>query len=435
MKKQFFANVIPAMFAFAFSGLYAIVDGFFIGQRIGDVGLAAISIAFPLVALIQAVGTGIGMGGAVIIAVSRGKEELEEEHQFFGNTLTLLLVCSAVMTVGLFVICRPLLSFLGAQGDVLQAAVSYTQIIAQGILFQLFATGLTPLIRNFGGAIWAMAAMTVGFVTNIALDYWLVFVCNRGMSGAAWATILGQAVTLILCMGYLFSKCRQISATDYRLRASKVSGIVRVGLSPFGLTISPFLVVILMNKSAVVYGGEPAVAAYAVIGYVVSVVQLLLQGVGDGSQPLISYAIGQGRWEDAKAVRNMAYWFSLVVACLNVAGVLMLSGVIPSFFGASSVAKPIIHKALPAFVVGFVMLAFCRVTTSYFYAIQKNWFAYLLVYGEPVILCGMLLLVFPRIWGLDGVWISIPVTQLLLLLLALVLLYRDRRKTPSQREQ
>lgn len=429
MRKRFFSYVLPAMLAFAFTGLYTIVDGFFVGQNIGDLGLAGINIAFPMVAFIQAIGTGIGMGGAIQISTDKGRGSKDSEDKTFGNTLILLLLSGILMTALMYFLNQPLLVLLGAEGDVLVTASAYLKVIAIGSLFQLCACGFTPLLRNYDQSLLAMYAMIGGFVTNILLDWLFVSILKWGVSGAAWATIIGQIVTVIPCVWFLFKKCQTLSARCFMFTKSITMNIIKIGLSPFGLTMSPYLVMILINKWAVVYGGEVAVATYAVISYVTSIIFLLLQGVSDGSQPLISLCIGTGELDEALQIRKLAYIFSVIIALVTGVGILLLCRQIPIVFGASESVAAMTQQTLPIFVSGFLFVAFCRVTTSYFYAAQKNISAYIMVYGEPLILLLLLAAVLPQIIKLQGVWISAVTAQLLLALIGFVLVYRDRIKS------
>lgn len=428
MAKKFFSYVLPSMLAFAFSGLYSIVDGFFIGRGAGDAGLAAVSLAYPVTALIQAVGTGIGMGGAIQVSIARGRGDRESERRYFGNTLFLLGAAVIGVMALLFLGYRPILSALGAEGQLLESASTYLLILAGGTVFQLLATGFTPLLRNFDASLLAMGAMIAGFLVNIVLDWLFVLVLGYGVPGGAWATVIGQAVTLLPCLVFIMKKAKPLKKEDYRLRGETVRDIVKVGASPFGLSMCPNLVSIFMNRSAMTYGGENAVAAYAVAAYFQSMIQLLLQGVGDGSQPLVSLFLGKGEHQEAKKVRNMAYGFSLLVAFLNLAAVVLLKDSIPAFFGASDASASTASRMLPLFAAGALFSAFCRVTTSYFYSIRENRFSSLLVYGEPALLFLMLSLILPPLFGIQGVWASVPVVQALLFTVSLGMLWKKSKE-------
>ena len=200
LNKKFFSYVIPSVLAFALSGVYTIVDGFFIGQSLGDAGLTAITLAYPVSALVGAIGTGLGLSGAIRFTILNAQGETQTRQECFSGTTLLMLIVAGLLTALLLGFTEPILHLLGARGDTLGLCAEYARVIALGAVFQLLATGFVPFIRNMGGATVAMIAMILGFVTNIVLDYTFVWVLNQGMAGAAWATIIGQAVTMIVAV-------------------------------------------------------------------------------------------------------------------------------------------------------------------------------------------------------------------------------------------
>ena len=204
--KTFLKYVIPSVLSFALSGVYAIVDGFFVGHSIGDAGLSAINIAYPVSAFLQAAGTGVGMGGAVYYSISRAEKKEKRSEEFLSATLWLLIFLSVILTVSAFLLNRPVLNLLGAKGELLTLGMEYNAVIALGAGFQILSTGLVPFIRNHGGPFYAMISMIAGFITNVILDYLFVWVLGFGMTGAALATILGQGVTLVFSLVYFFRK-------------------------------------------------------------------------------------------------------------------------------------------------------------------------------------------------------------------------------------
>ena len=198
--KEFFRYVIPSMLSFALSGVYAIADGFFVGNALGDNALAAVNMAFPLTAFLQAVGTGIGMGGAILYSISIGNNDEEKSRQYFGMS-SLALVALGILFTVLFLIAAPaVLHLFGAVGEIQLLGEEYLKYIAFGAIFQVLGTGLVPFIRNMDSAVIAMVAMITGFITNIFLDYLFVWVLPWGMMGAAVATDIGQAMTFLVCL-------------------------------------------------------------------------------------------------------------------------------------------------------------------------------------------------------------------------------------------
>ena len=201
-KRTFFQYVIPSVLSFALSGVYVIVDGFFVGNSIGDAGLSAINIAYPITAVLQSVGTGIGMGGSVKYSILKAAGNEKKAREFVAGATWLMLLFSAVLTVTVFFTSEKILSALGASGELLILGNEYIKVIALGAILQVFGTGLVPFMRNYGGSLWAMIAMICGFATNVALDYTFVWVLGRGMYGAALATIIGQGVTMAVALVY-----------------------------------------------------------------------------------------------------------------------------------------------------------------------------------------------------------------------------------------
>ena len=160
--KLFFKYVFPSILSFALSGVYAIVDGFFVGNSLGDVGLSAVNIAYPIVAFIQAVGTGIGMGGAIYYSINKAEKKEKEARMFTAGANWLMIAFSVILTVAVLCWYNPLLRILGASGTMLSLAEEYIVVVTIGTILQIFGTGLVPLIRNLGGSFYAMIAMMAG---------------------------------------------------------------------------------------------------------------------------------------------------------------------------------------------------------------------------------------------------------------------------------
>lgn len=425
-RRSFFQYVIPSMLAFALSGVYAIADGFFVGNALGDNALAAINVAYPLTAFLQAVGTGIGMGGAIEYSIQIGKGNHQEARKYYGMALILLGIASVLLTLLYLTGASYILGLFGATGDIFTLGKEYLLYISFGAVFQIVGTGLVPLIRNMGGAVIAMAAMIIGFLTNILLDYLFVWVFPWGMMGAAVATAIGQAMTFLVCVGFFVFKRQKPSLHFEKKALTYTRRIIGVGLSPFGLTFSPNITLILINKSAALVGGSLAVTCYAPISYICSIIILLMQGVSDGSQPLISLTYGEGKISLTRTYRNMAYQFSLIVAALCMAALFFLRGYTAVLFGASENISQQVGQILPIFLCGFLFISISRVSTAYFYATRKNIWAYILIYGEPVSLLLLLLFMPSLTGGISGTWISVPLSQFTAAVISVILILRDR---------
>ncbi len=237
-----------------------------------------------------------------------------------------MLSVGALLTIVLFLLAEPILTLFGATGDKLRMSAEYVKIIALGAIFQRLATGFVPFIRNMNGSTFAMVAMILGFLTNVALDFTFVWVLSLGMAGVAWATIIGQAVTMLAAVVFFFRKRLGAKLLSLKKLFSAWGETLKVALSPFGLTFSPMIMLLLMNRFLLLYGNEQTVAVYGCIGYVTSIIYLLLQGVGDGCQPLISHYYGQKDSDGVKQTVRAAYITALAISFICMVGVFLARG-------------------------------------------------------------------------------------------------------------
>ena len=237
----------------------------------GDAGLSAVTIVYPIVAFIQAVGTGLGMGGAIYFSIERARGQDKEANRLIAIANWLMLGFSVLLTTLVLFYNAPMLKLLGASGNMLPLAQEYIIIISFGTGLQIFGTGLVPFIRNLGGSSFAMISMVSGFATNIVFDYLFVWVWEQGMTGAALATVLGQGLTMLFALAYLFRKGRFTMKIHLDQVLPATSSVVRVGLAPFGLAMSPNISLMIINRFSASYGGESAIAVYACIAYMISI--------------------------------------------------------------------------------------------------------------------------------------------------------------------
>ncbi len=425
--KVFFKYVIPSVFSFALSGVYAIVDGFFVGNTIGDAGLSAINIAYPIVAFIQAIGTGIGMGGAVHYSISKAENDEKRANNFIACAWWILLLASVLLTGAVYLSAAPILKLLGAEHSILTYATTYIRIIAVGAGLQVLGTGLIPFIRNYGGSFWAMVAMLGGFFVNIILDYLFVWVFNFGMTGAAVATIIGQGVTMVIAIFYSVIKKHFHTHIPLNNVAEYARSIFKIGLAPFGLALTPNISLVIINRFSAIYGGDEAIATYACISYIICIIYLILQGVGDGSQPLMSKYYGEKNTKSLKNINKLAYCFAIFLAFLGCWVMLILKNNIGVLFGSSAEVNNNISKIIPIFLVSVPFVAIIRIATASFYATEQSLLSYILTFTEPILML-ILMLILPLYGGQVMVWWSTVFARIISAVLALILTIKHSRR-------
>ena len=431
LKRQFFRYALPSMLSQLLNSCFIIVDGFFIGRNLGDIGLAAINVAWPITAFIQAVSLGLGLGGAVRLSTALGRGDKEEAALARGNTLTALAAAGVAMSVGFWLACPVILPLIGAKGELYAPALEYSRMICALALGQTINTGALPLLRGCHKTMQAMSFTVVGLLSNIFMDWLFIQAFQWGLAGAAVATGSAQILCALLAVPTLLAAQElPLRRADFAPRWRMIRGIVQYGISPFGLSISTSVILLITNLQALHWGGTRGVAVYAVLSYVLGAVIPLVSGVGDGVQPLLSYARGAGEWGQLALLRR--WGLSLAVGMAVLCSVLTWVGrsQLPLVFGASPKATAEGAAAMWTLCIGYPFMAVVRFCSSYFCAVGEPVFSGILAYGEPLGTQPLMLLVLPLFLGLTGVWVAWPAAVALTAVAALVLLAVQESKEP-----
>ena len=413
--KRIAQDCIPTVFSLLMSGLYGVMDGLFVGRAVGDAGLAAINIAWPIAAVITAVGIGIGSGGSVLYSNSNGKGEQERGELVYHQTITLLFAAAMVLLIVLGFTYPAILSALGAKGDVYQKAVEYIQIIIFGAVFQVMGTGFIPMLRNRNLAFQAMVSMAAGMGVNGVLNYLLLFVVKIGIRGAAVVTIAAQFVVLVISSYLIYG--RQKVHLKVVWQHKMIGEILKIGISAFGLSLAPSIVLLFTNLQCLKYGGDAAVACYAVISYIVFPVQSMLMGIGDGTQPLMSFYSGAKKMEELRFVKKIASIAVVGMGAVFFVIVILVSKYIPDVFGMQMDSQAYFGTGMAVSAVSFLFTGLAKFHISYLNATLQVKKAMQLIYGETIVVAPFLIFLLPYVFKINGIWLSLPGTQLIMLLI------------------
>lgn len=413
--KRIAQDCIPTVFSLLMSGLYGVMDGLFVGRAVGDTGLAAINIAWPIAAVITAVGIGIGSGGSVLYSNSNGKGEQERGEVVYHQTITLLFAAAMVLLIVLGFTYPAILSALGAKGDVYQKAVEYIQIIIFGAVFQVMGTGFIPMLRNRNLAFQAMVSMAAGMGVNGVLNYLLLFVVKIGIRGAAVGTIAAQLVVLVISSYLIYG--RQKVHLKVVWQHKMIGEILKIGISAFGLSLAPSIVLLFTNLQCLKYGGDAAVACYAVISYIVFPVQSMLMGIGDGTQPLMSFYSGAKKIEELRFVKKIASIAVVGMGAVFFVIVILVSKYIPDVFGMQMESQAYFGTGMAVSAVSFLFTGLAKFHISYLNATLQVKKAMQLIYGETIVVAPFLIFLLPYVFKINGIWLSLPGTQLIMLLI------------------
>ena len=420
MLRKVYKDAFPTILSYTMSGLYSVVDGIFVGKATGDTGLAAINLAWPVPAVITALGIGIGTGGSVLYSNYKGRGDANSCQKILDNTVTCLLITGILIMILFGATETSLLTLLGAEGKVFDQAEGYVSVITIGAIFQVAGTGILPVLRNKGLAVEAMMCMIAGFLTNIAVNYLLMFWFEMGIRGAAIGTVTAQMLVLVISMVILRKRMKMCLYIEKRI----VLETIRIGLTAFGISLAPTITLIFTNFQCLRYGGDAAVACYAVISYIVFPVQYLLTGIGDGVQPLLSYYNGAGRGKEVQQIKKIAYVSAIFLGACATIGAMATSTYLVKGFGLSEKAGSYFGKGMQISACAFVLIGIARFNLSSLNATMHTRAATSLTYVESMVVSPILLFLLPMWLGIRGIWVSLPITAVVMNLLFLLVKVR-----------
>lgn len=430
--KKFLKAVLPSMLSQMLNAFFIIVDGFFIGGAMGDKGLAAINVAWPIVAIIMSTGMGLGTGGAVLTAIARGKGDIDTAAKVRGNTLVSLAVASGILTIVFWFTYPVLLPFLGASGELSALTTEYIQVVILLGTIEVFSAGLLPLLRGNGKPVGAMVVMIQGLLMNIFLDWLFVWVWNWGMFGAAIATLASQLSGIPVALVLLLkNKDIPLHKKDFSVQFNLIKKMIGLGISPFGLSVSVSAVILLNNRQALRYGGEEAVAVYAILNYVFGSLHPLLSGIGEGSQPLVSYCHGAHDHKGMVFLRRAAFVMVLLCAGVLTIGSWLAREQIGVLFGAGEIARKGAAQGMIWYSLCLLFFGVSRICSSYFCATAQAKMANILAFTEPLLVQPFFLFVLPFFFGVQGIWAAVLASYVLLAAIALWMLYQELQVMPE----
>lgn len=403
-------------------GTYTNIDGLFIGNRAGDDGLAAINIAWPIVAFITSLGSGLGVGAAVVINGLRGKNEYALAEKAKPAALWLPVAGGAAATIFCLLVYSPLLTLLGAEGIVKTYAENYSLVISLGAIFQVIGASAVVLLRNEGKTYSALIYTAIGLAVHVGLDF--LTVKKFALYGVAAATVVSQAVVAALSLFSLL-RCGDKSAktpsaqecSDKEKSPRFALLVLKNSVAPFGLNFVPSMVLTFTNFFALKIGGTTAVGAYAVMSYVLYTYDYVFQGVCDGAQPVFSYYRGAN---DIREERNTIYKTIITMTALSVAFIALTPVAIiflPDVFAVSAEAAQMIKTGFIIYAFAYPLKAAVKFICAYAYSTGKVALSNIITFLDPFLFTPLSLLVLSPT-GTSGLWAALPVSQLLTLIAA-----------------
>lgn len=426
---------MPAVISQIISSIYNIADRIFIGQGVGALAIAGLAITMPIMNIIHAFGSLIGVGSAARMSIILGRKDYDWAENILGNsTLLTFLLGIPVMLLG-YIFMDDILMMFGATEGSLRYAREYMVVVLPGMFLTTLSLNLTGLIRATGYPARSMWIMVVGAILNIILDPIFIFLLDWGIAGAAWATTISMSVTAILSILHFISPSSFIrfKKHEWTPRLFIFRNILLIGMSPFLMNVAASGVVALMNSQLIKYGGDLAVGAYGIANTFGSLLVMFIIGVCQGMQPIAGYSYGAQRFERLKEVYTLTMKVNVLCGLVGTLLVIFIPRYLVAAFTSDPDLLDIGEVAIRYLVIMFPFIGFTITNSQFFMSIDKPWVAIVTGLSRQVLFLAPMCYILPSVFtavgwnGLTGVWASATICDVLGAVLAASLLYYNRK--------
>ena len=417
--KLLFTLAVPAITAQVVNMLYNIVDRIYIGHipEIGTAALTGVGITFPIITLISAFSSLVALGGAPRASIAMGAHHPERAEQIMGNCLTALLGLSVVLTALFLLFLEPILWAFGASSNTIGYAMEYMGVYVWGTVFVQISLGMNMFITSQGFAKTSMFTVVIGAALNIALDPVFIFVFDLGVRGAAIATVLSQAVSAVWVMLFLTGRrtTLKVRARCMVLRWKVLLPVLALGVSPFIMQSTESLLSVVLNTSLLKYGGDVAVGAYTVIASIMQVINLPLQGLTQGAQPITSFNYGAGNMDRVRKSVRLLLTCCLTYSCLFWLCIMLIPQVFIGIFSSDPELMDTAVWAARIFLFGCFAFGAQTGFQQSFLALGQAKVSLLLALLRKIVLLIPLIYLLPLFFPdkLFGVFVAEPIADIL----------------------
>ncbi len=407
---------VPTIIAMTVASLYNIVDSIFIGRGVGAMAISGLAITFPLMNLIMAFCTLIGMGAGSIISIYLGQREYSKASEVLSNTTTLSIVVGILVGAISLIFLNPILTLFGATPATITYAYEYMQVMVMFTPLSFILMGLNNIMRSTGHPIKAMVSLLVSVIANVILTPIFIFTLDMGIRGAAIGTLLSQSITLVWLLLHFLNKGTQLTLRGVKrwYNPQITRKIVSIGLSPFMLNLFACIVVIFINKALIASGGEIgelAVGSFGIINRTAMLSVMIVLGISQGIQPIIGYNYGAGNWSRVIRTIKIGIISGVIINTIGWAACMLAPETISGFFTTDAQLIDITKNAFYLGLIFWPLVGAQVVIQNFFQSIGKPKISIFLSTTRQAVILLPLLVILPPILGVDGVWLSLSISD------------------------
>ncbi len=420
----------PSIIMLVFTSIYGVVDGFFVSNFVGKTPFAAVNFIMPFLMILGSAGFMFGTGGSALIAKTLGEGKLQQANRLFSLIVYISAACALLLTALGLLVLRPVASLLGARGQMLEGCVLYGQIILAALPFFILQNEFQCFFATAGKPKLGLAITMAAGIINMVLDALFIAFFRWGIAGAAAATALSQLVGGIIPLFYFFRD----NPSSLRLTRCTFNGRALLktctnGSSELMSNLSMSLISMLYNAQLMRYAGEDGIAAYGVLMYVSFIFQAIFIGYSVGSSPVIGYHYGA---DNRGELKNLLQKSLLLIGIFS--GLMFLSGQTLArplsllFTGYDQALLAMTHRAFRLYSISFLFSGFAIFGSAFFTALGDGLTSAFLSFMRTLFFQCLAVLLFPLIWGLDGIWFATAAADGLSVLIVALLLFVLRKK-------
>lgn len=425
VRKVFFQYFFPSLFGMMLMSINILIDGIFVGNGVGAEGLAGVNLAMPVFSLIFSIALWIGIGGGTLYSIRIGERQMEQARSVFSLSLiTTILILALIGTVGYFQV-EAAARMLGANAETLSHTVEYLQVLfSLGWLIALQQL-LSIFVRNDGGPVLSMVALGITAVTNIGLNYYMIFILGLGVFGAALATILASVLGIFVLLIHFFRRETKLRPFAFQWSWSGLGAIFSIGFPSFLAEAGALVFVAAYNLAIVSMLGTDGVAAFSVINYLHGFMFLSFFGIESALQPMISYYHGakeRGRIRESVKIGEVT---ALVMGVVLLVVGLLAAPLLVSLFGLESQhVRSLAVDGIRLFFIAYLFLGFNFVYMTYFQSIGQIRSSTIIILLRSFVLLLLFLWILPLFLGPAGVWLSLPMAEMVVAFLLVIYVRR-----------
>jgi putative MATE family efflux protein len=422
--------------------LYQIVDIIFVGQVVGPTGIAGVALVWPVQMLAMGTGQIIGIGGASLVSRALGSGDIDKAERTLGNAILYSIIIGVLVTIIGLANINFWLKLIGASETILPYAKDYLGIILIGMVFRICGMGISQLIRSEGNARVAMICMVISSILSIVLDAVFILALKMGVKGAAIASVLSDAFTFFYILHYyrFQNSSLKIHMKNFIPERSVTKEILAIGFGPFVTTIGGSLVMIILNRTVVTYGGDFAVAAFGMVQRAMMFITLPVMSIGQGVQPIIGFSYGAGRSDRTLEAIKLSIIVATIFAFIAFLIIFFFPTPLMRIFTQDSELLSVSSYAAKRIFFVVYLVGFQMVSQTVFQALGKAVATFLATVSRQMLFLLPLILILPRFWQLEGLWLAVPIADVLSFILTLAIFLREMRnlkglKTTTGTEQ